>query len=380
MVGRSDMWNDRILVRPGLLDPDSNPELTGALRAAWETAGLSDDGFLSSILRTAHEVIFRQEDDGDHFQVIGFALDARTGCLALEKSFDIFGFDDDEDSKRTLALAVSYDIPIYPEDASDVRRLSLLYESLYSAGIHVDQDGQKTRLVPTFKAAHRVDLEDLDHSTKIQPIDFYVREAANRTRLAELVEAERVVAGLRLAIEELSAELAKDVRDENALQRLLTARPSLLGLEYRQVIPKHSLGGEYELDYAAITTNGFVHCIEIEPSTLKLYGKGGNPRAELVHAEQQVLDWLDWMDRHAEYASAKLPTLLRPTGTVVMGRRRDLTDRDVMRLERRNAAWSGTLRVLTYDDLVDQARATLSWLTHGFGPDSNRSITADQLD
>jgi hypothetical protein len=182
-----------------------------------------------------------------------------------------------------------------------------------------------------------------------------------------LVEAERVIASLTAALDELESELQKNERDENALQRILTSRPSLLGLEYRAIIPKHSLGAEYELDYAAITTNGFVHCIEIEPSNMELYTKAGNPRAELVHAEQQVLDWLDWMDRHREYAAAKLPTLLRPTGTVVIGRRGDLSDKDVLRLERRNAAWSGTLRILTYDDLVDQGRAVLGWLTTGFG-------------
>lgn len=358
------------MTHPGIADPGANPTLTAALHEALRNASVENVGIIHSMIRTSREVILSEEPDGTHLIIIGFSIDANTGCLSLAKTFDVFGFDDDDDLKRVLALAVSEDVPIYPENRASVPRLAALYESLFAKGFTAEVHGVKRVLKLTVQAAHGASLGEIDDSTVIQPVDYYLKQAANEAQLVRLVEAERVVLALRVAIEELRHELDKNVRDENALQRILTDRPGLLGLEYRQVIPKHSLGNEYELDYAAVTMNGFIHLIEIEPSNLPLFTKSGNPRAELTHAEQQVLDWLDWVDTHREYAASRLPTLLRPTGTVIMGRRTDLTPADAHRLERRNAGWGGTLRILTYDDLVQQGEATLRLLTEGFMGDA----------
>lgn len=354
-------------------NPDSNPALLEALRDAARSADLPDVGLTGSMLQAAKEIIFRVEDDGPHLQIVGFILDLNSGCLSLGPTFDIYGFSDDDDVKGTMAHAIAYDVPIYPENKSDIPRLLSYHQAIFADGFLVpgDEGNEGIRYRLTARAAHNLDLDDIDETTSFSPADYLLREMETRERLAELVQAEKVISDLRSALEILQGELDRETRDENALQRILTERPSLLGLEYRRLIPKHRLGSEYELDYAAITFSGFAHCIEIESSNLLLYTKAGNPRAELVHAEQQVLDWLDWLDQHVEYASTKLPSLLRPTGTVIIGRRTDMTEEDQKRLQRRNAGWNGTLRILTYDDLVDQGRLTLQWLTSGFAATSS---------
>ena len=90
-------------------------------------------------------------------------------------------------------------------------------------------------------------------------------------------EAARALAALRAAIAELDAQLALPDRDESALQRILTRNPALFGAEYRRVLPKHTLGSEYEMDYALERVSGLVDLVEIEPSTLRLYTQAGNP-------------------------------------------------------------------------------------------------------
>jgi hypothetical protein len=165
-----------------------------------------------------------------------------------------------------------------------------------------------------------------------------------RALLAELQkreEAGRVLAALRLAIAELEGLLNDRERNENDLQRCLTHNPILFGTDYRRVIPKHRLGDEYEMDYALERVSGLVDLVEIEASTHLLFTQAGNPRKELVHAEQQVLDWLDWIERHSEYARDRLPGLMRPFGYVIIGRSTNLSEKDRDRLHRRNSVSRG---------------------------------------
>ena len=75
------------------------------------------------------------------------------------------------------------------------------------------------------------------------------------------------------------------------LQRCLFRHPILFGAEYIRVIPKFSLGGDFEMDFALQRSSGLIDMVEIENSKHALFTKNGNPRSQLVHAEQQVIDW-----------------------------------------------------------------------------------------
>jgi hypothetical protein len=108
--------------------------------------------------------------------------------------------------------------------------------------------------------------------------------------------------------------------------------------------------------------SGIYDLVEIEASCHNLFTKGGNPTKELVHAEQQILDWLAWVEKHSAYAREHLPTIQEPIGFVVIGRRLTLSERDQNRLARRNIAFRGTFQILTYDDLLDRAKNLLSLL------------------
>jgi len=178
-----------------------------------------------------------------------------------------------------------------------------------------------------------------------------------------VVEAIRVLTELRSGINELSGLLEKDTLDEGSLQRCLTNFPILFGLQYQRVIPKYQLGSDFELVFALEITYGLVDLVEIEASNLRLYTNAGNPTKELVHAEQQILDWLEWLEANARLARDDLPGMMRPVGQIIIGRRNSLSSKDLIRLKRRNAAWQGSIQVLTYDDLLDRARNVVDLLT-----------------
>ena len=60
------------------------------------------------------------------------------------------------------------------------------------------------------------------------------------------------------------------------------------------------------MDYALERRSGLVDLVEIEASHHFLFTLRGNPRQHLIHAEQQVLDWLHWIEAHGAYARERL--------------------------------------------------------------------------
>ena len=97
--------------------------------------------------------------------------------------------------------------------------------------------------------------------------------------------------------------------------------------------------------------------IEIERPIHVLFTKKGDKRQPLVHACQQIEDWQRWLGEHNSYAQTKLPGCESPEGLVVIGRARDLTETDELRLQRANVALRGQVRIMTYDGLLTEAKA-----------------------
>jgi hypothetical protein len=269
-----------------------------------------------------------------------------------------------------LALAVIHEVPVYPNTEELMSELASYHEEMLAVGFKMkDESGKDVYL--HFTKLPGTSVGTLDHLEAIKATELQSPaeiELIRRALLAELQkreEAGRVLAALRLAIAELEGLLNDRERNENDLQRCLTHNPILFGTDYRRVIPKHRLGDEYEMDYALERVSGLVDLVEIEASTHLLFTQAGNPRKELVHAEQQVLDWLDWIERHSEYARDRLPGLMRPFGYVIIGRSTNLSEKDRDRLHRRNSVFRGAFQILTYDDLLDRARALLEILAGG---------------
>jgi hypothetical protein len=118
--------------------------------------------------------------------------------------------------------------------------------------------------------------------------------------------------------------------------------------------------------------DGSIDVMEIEASTHKLYGVKGDPRQALVHAEQQVLNWLAWLDENSPYARKNLPGVRRPCGLVVIGSRIEMSDQDQERLRWRNIMYAGRLTVLTFEDLIDRCTSLRDLLLKQEpGPQSN---------
>jgi hypothetical protein len=350
-------------------NPDANPAISEALKASPEKA--SNSGTLMSLLGLSREVIIQAVgEDKYEFVLVGFSIDAKTGSFIL--SPDLRFLEQDKNAAmETIAACMALDVPVYPDDDKASAALEDLLSTLYLTGFESEIEGKPVRLKYRGERGLRFNTEtgvlESNVTASIAPGDALL--AAGQARLVERdsAAAHALLVSLRNGIDELESLLALSTRDEEALQRCLTIWPVLFGLDYKRVIPKYMLGSDYVTDYALERHSGLIDVVEIEPSTMKLYTKAGNPRADLVHAEQQVLDWLEWLEANARLARDDLPQMMRPFGQVVIGRSGDLSEANARRLLRRNASFRGVLEILTYDDIVRRAKDMLSVLQ---GPDS----------
>lgn len=139
-------------------------------------------------------------------------------------------------------------------------------------------------------------MKNLSCSHLITPGEIRIVNEKISSDFRQYANAAKFIDSLHLVIKEFSELLKSKTRNENQLQEYITRNPILFGTEYKSIKPKHCLGSEYEMDYALQRFDGIFDLVELESSSLGLYTKDGNPRAELTHAEQQILDWQEWLE------------------------------------------------------------------------------------
>jgi len=256
------------------------------------------------------------------------------------------------------------EVPIFPNTKQVEKQLAYYYRILLKNGFTAPgKNGEEIRLKPTnsknledFKLEN---ITNLDLTKYWSPSDLFLVKEVIKEELSKLNNVQRTLSYLELAISELEKELLSEKRNENRLQKCLTSNPILLGLDYSNVIPKYKLGAEYEVDFALERYSGLIDLMEIESSVLPLFTKTGNPTSHLVHAEQQVIDWIDWVEKNGAYARSKLNGIITPKGFVVIGRESQLDAKTKASLIRRNKAFNGLITILTYDDVLNKAKTLL---------------------
>lgn len=370
-MSRLDKWKKEWRVPIGIVGDNNDQEfqeLSQLAEQRWKKHKKREkSGILWDIIQPAKELIFDVDDGKPIFHVVTWGLDAKTFELVLAASFEIFGLDTEDQVKSILAMAIATDIPVYPNTDDVAPKLVAYHKDLLAHGFkEKDQSGKEIHLIPTkFRGINLQSLQFMERAKSqemILPAEFLMMKAVAMKEIKELEQAGFVLASLRSAIDELSRLLKATKPNENNLQDCLTKNPILFGPEYQRVLPKHRLGAEYVMDYALERISGLVDLVEIEASTYPLYTKRGQPSQYLVRAEQQVLDWLNWVEKHSPYARKSLPGLQTPVGYVIIGRSSFLSSTDRERLIRRCIAFQHRLRIMTYDDLLQRAQNLLELL------------------
>lgn len=159
---------------------------------------------------------------------------------------------------------------------------------------------------------------------------------------------------------EFKSLLDSDPDREQTLQSFLQAHPELLCPGHVHMWPKLPFGKHITDFVFRDAVNDYV-LVELERSTLPLFRQDGHASADLTHAHGQILDWKRYLEDNLHTVQRELGLTgisTNPNGLVVIGRSADLTTETRRKLKTMTND-TPKLRIMTYDDVYDNAKAVL---------------------
>ena len=164
-------------------------------------------------------------------------------------------------------------------------------------------------------------------------------------------------ATIRLTLNDLmmfEAMLDQELPEES-YQSFLRDHPVFLDPLAAEMVPKQKLGLEQVTDFALRRLDDRWTLVEIEKPRDRVFTANRDFSASFTHAFGQVIDFQRWVEEHGEYARNLMPGIASPRGLLVIGRSTTFSDEDKSKL-RRFVENSRTIDVLTYDDVLSQAK------------------------
>jgi len=165
-------------------------------------------------------------------------------------------------------------------------------------------------------------------------------------------------------LDEYEQMLSQSLNEEQ-YQVFLSTNPVLLDPLANRVIPKQPLGLEFKTDYVIQRLDNQYFAIEIEKPQDMLFTKADDFSAVFTHAFGQVIDFLEWVDAHAEYARHLLPGISSPRGMLVMGMRSSFSLSQSAKLKRLSIN-TPNIEIATFDDILERGRTlyrNIHWTT-----------------
>lgn len=132
--------------------------------------------------------------------------------------------------------------------------------------------------------------------------------------------------------------------------------------------------GNRVTDFVIREPSGEYVLVEIEAPIRPLFRKDGQPREELVHAINQIVDWIEYIQHNLSTVERDLGLagIANPRSLIIIGRSLDLTDDNRSKLNTLRGLVP-RLDILTYDDLLNTTRTTLQNLL-GTLPDPRTTV------
>jgi hypothetical protein len=145
-------------------------------------------------------------------------------------------------------------------------------------------------------------------------------------------------------------------KTEQPIQKFIEENPILLSrFSAKRLFIKPNIVGRFQADFVVLDSKNRLWFIELERPSLKLFKKDGHPTAALMHAYEQVNDWLQ---QYTKYQNAILEGLklktsdVVATGAAVIAGRNELIPIEVLQRFSLNPPYHN-IEFLTLDDLCE---------------------------
>ena len=141
---------------------------------------------------------------------------------------------------------------------------------------------------------------------------------------------------------------------EKQLHEFLLSYPSILDPYGSCIMSEVRLENKYRIDLVIQykLEEKQLLLIELERASLSIFTKKGRLRASVIHAVQQVEDWIRWWRENPNSIPRAFDGSIPPQGLVVIGRAMNLDDESKRRLNHLN--YNRLVKIITYDELLDR--------------------------
>lgn len=165
--------------------------------------------------------------------------------------------------------------------------------------------------------------------------------------------------------EELERLIAED-KPENEYQKFFEKNPALIDPLASSIIDRQYLGAEWKTDFVIRRLDDEYIFVEIEKPQDQPCTGYPHPSGSLSHAIGQILNWFVWVEDNIAYAQSHgFPGIHVPKGVVVIGRKTGMNTAQLRLLKSFNDNLHPRISIMTYDDVLLNARNILHNLTEG---------------
>lgn len=160
--------------------------------------------------------------------------------------------------------------------------------------------------------------------------------------------------------------LISEDRPESDYQLFFEENPAFIDPLASSIVDRQHLGAEWKTDFVIRRLDDEYIFVEIEKPQDQPCTGYPHPSSSLSHALGQILNWFVWVEDNIAYAhSHGFPGIHNPRGVVVIGRRVSMNDAQSRILKSLDDNLRPRISILTYDDVLLNARNILRNLTEG---------------
>lgn len=165
--------------------------------------------------------------------------------------------------------------------------------------------------------------------------------------------------------DELESLIAED-KQESEYQKFFEKNPALIDPLASSIVDRQYLGAEWKTDFVIRRLDDEYIFVEIEKPQDQPCTGYPHPSGSLSHAIGQILNWFVWVEDNIAYAQSHgFPGIHAPKGVVVIGRKAGMSSAQLRVLKSFNDNLHPRINILTYDDVLLNARNILHNLTDG---------------